>query len=78
MITVEGFSAEQKVLADLMWGIQTLDELKIFLRMISPEYRHKCIVIIEAMRVAVIDHNVDQLKALDQAANVLSKFTSKE
>jgi hypothetical protein len=71
MITIEGFSAKQRALADIMWKMETEDAVNTFIRTLHPKDQREARTVLEMIILAFTDEveSVDQAKALLQKYN---------
>ncbi len=54
-ITIEGLTKKQKLMADLMWSMDSKDQVMTFIRSLSPNDRQQAQVICELMVLALFD-----------------------
>ncbi len=70
MITIEGFTARQRVFADCMWKLNGQDEVYGFIRSLPTEFQPEARTVLNMMVAAVFD----QAENTDIAQSVLDKF----
>lgn len=61
-IKIEGLNAKQRMLADIMWQMNTEDEVKAFIRSLPEADRKQAKVVCELMILALFD-DVDHVDA---------------
>ncbi len=55
MITIEGLNKKQRLLADLMWSMDSKDQVTTFIRSLPERDRKQAQVVCELMVLAFID-----------------------
>jgi hypothetical protein len=55
MIEIVGLTPRQKILADIIWGIEEWDQVEIFIASLSKRDRIDCEGIIEVIRISMIE-----------------------
>lgn len=69
MITIEGFTRKQKMLADIIWALDTQDQVRNFIASLPPKDRNEAQVVCEMMILAFIDEcedTQDAQRVIDQ------------
>ena len=70
MITIEGLTPYQKSLADVLWGMNTWEEIELFVQGLHDAGRADADVVLHMMTAATIDQVVD----VAQSQEYLSRF----
>lgn len=55
MITVEGLTAQQHRLADMIWNCDSQEDVERFITALPPEYKQDALTVRELMIAAVMD-----------------------
>jgi len=71
--TIEGLNAKQRVLADIMWGLDGFDEVAAFIATLPKRERKECHTIIELMKMAVVEQCYDGIGNMDEALSLINK-----
>lgn len=69
MITIEGLTRKQKMLADIIWALDTQDQVRNFIASLPPKDRNEAQVVCEMMILAFIDEcedTQDAQRVIDQ------------
>ena len=61
-IEITGLNKRQKILADIIWGIEDWAQVEIFINSLSKRDRIDCEGIIEMMRMSIVEQIADELK----------------
>ena len=61
-IEIIGLTKRQKILADIIWGIEDWAQVEIFINSLSKRDRIDCEGIIEMMRMSIVEQIADELK----------------
>lgn len=70
MITVEGFTAKQRVLADIMWTMDSKDSVDNFIRTLHPKDQREARTVLEMIILAF----TDEVESVDEAQALLLKY----
>ena len=70
MIEIQGMSAKQMALADIMWAISTKEGVDAFIATLPKAERRECEVVKEMLVLAFLDSITDTL----EACVVIDKF----
>lgn len=73
MITIDGLSQKQKALADILWAMDDIDQVKQFIAALHPKDRKDAEVVCEMMILACFD----EVTKTDIAQQVLVDIMSK-
>lgn len=55
MIQIEGLSKKQRMLADIIWALDTQDQVQAFIRSLPEKDRKQAVVVTQLMILAFID-----------------------
>ena len=70
MIEIQGFTRKQRLLADIIWALDTQDQVQNFIRSLPPKDREQAEVITEMIILAFIDQcdtvDPEVSRAIDQ------------
>ena len=70
MIEIQGFTRKQRLLADIIWALDTQDQVQNFIRSLPPKDRKQAQVITEMIILAFIDQcdtvDPEVSRAIDQ------------
>jgi hypothetical protein len=70
MIEIQGFTRKQRLLADIIWALDTQDQVQTFIRSLPPSDRKQAEVITEMIILAFIDQcdtvDPEVSRAIDQ------------
>jgi hypothetical protein len=73
--TIEGLSPKQMVLADIIWGLDGMDEVLAFMSTLPKRERKECVTIVELMKMAVVEQCYDGINPdMPEAQSVLNQF----
>ena len=73
--TIEGLTAKQMVLADIMWSLDGMEEVTAFIATLPRAERRECATIIELMKMAVVEQCYDGINPdMPEAQSVLNQF----
>ena len=73
--TIEGLTAKQMVLADIMWSLDGMEEVTAFISTLPRAERRECATIIELMKMAVVEQCYDGINPdMPEAQSVLNQF----
>ena len=61
-IEITGLNKRQKILADIIWGIEDWAQVEIFINSLSKRDKIDCEGIIEMMRMSIVEQIADELK----------------
>jgi hypothetical protein len=67
-IEIQGLSAKQMALADIMWDLQEREAVESFIATLPPAQRRDCRTIIELMQLAFADEITDTSEAQELLA----------
>ena len=67
-IEIQGLSAKQMALADIMWDLQEQEEVESFIASLPPAQQRDCRTIIELMQLAFADEITDTTEAQELLA----------
>ena len=73
-ISIEGLTERQSVLADIMWDLETIEEVDAFINTLPPHYQKECKVIVDLMIMATLDLTNTHKEDMNDAKKVLDKF----
>ncbi len=77
-IEITGLNKRQKILADIIWGIEDWAQVETFINSLSKRDRIDCEGIIEMMRMAIVEQIADELKddrnKYPEASEVIEKI----
>jgi hypothetical protein len=72
MITIEGFSAKQRALADIMWKIDSKEGVHTFIGTLHPKDQMEAKTVLEMLILAF----TDEVESVDQARVLLQKYNT--
>lgn len=72
---IDGMTPRMQALADIMWNIDTLEELEYWLTTLSQKDAMLCMTIMKCMLHEKIEEDLQELASYPQASAVLSKFS---
>ena len=70
---IEGLNKRQRAMADILWGMNSTDEVRAFVRSLRGQARLDAQLVVEMMIITICDEieTVDEAKAeLDRIANL--------
>lgn len=70
MITIEGLSRRQQAFADVLWNLETQDQVNDFIQSLPEQQRLECQTVLELIIAATMDEFMDY----DVAADYLKRF----
>jgi hypothetical protein len=70
MIEIEGLSARQRAFCDVLWNMETQDEVDRFINCLPPQQRAECQTVLQLIVAATFDQVMDT----DLAAAELNRF----
>ena len=70
-IVIEGLSKKQRLFADIMWSLDSTDQVTTFIRSLPKKDRQQAQVVCELMILACIDE-VDSVE--DSTVNLINSF----
>lgn len=73
MITIEGLTTKQCIFADVLWGLNGEEEVKRFLKLLSPSDRREAQVVIDMMLAAMFDEAVTA-EDLSEAQELINRI----
>jgi hypothetical protein len=75
--TIEGLNAKQRVLADIMWSLDGIQQVNAFIKSLPKQEQKECRSIIELMKMAVVEQCYDGIGELTEADALISKIKGK-
>lgn len=72
MITIEGFTAKQRVLADIMWSMDSKDRVNMFIDTLLPQDQREAKTVLEMIILAF----TDEVESVDEARVLLQKYNT--
>jgi len=69
-VQIEGFTAKQRALADIMWAMDSKDKVHNFISTLVPRDQREAEVVLEMIILAF----TDEIVSVDEANKVLDKF----
>lgn len=69
-ITLHNLTAQQKLLAEILWNMQSSESVAALIKLLPEPYKHDAKVVRELMTAAVFDQHTDTVIAQE----ALSKF----
>jgi len=70
MITIEELTPYQKKLADLLWAMDTWEEIETFVQQLHDSVRSDAVTVIHLMTAATLDQHMD----VAESEHYLSRF----
>lgn len=70
MIQIEGLSKKQRMLADIIWSLDTQDQVQAFIKSLPEKDRKQAVVVTQMMILAFIDE-VDTVD--EQTIDIINK-----
>lgn len=70
MINIEGLTARQRAFCNLLWNMETQDEVNNFIQSLPQGQQQECQTVLELIIAATFD----QVLECDQAADYLLRF----
>ena len=70
-IQIEGLNKKQRLLADLIWSMDSKEQVVAFIRTLPPKDRRDAQTITEMMILAFLD----EVESIDEAQSILKEFT---
>lgn len=71
MITIEGLNKKQRLLADIIWALDTQDQVQAFIRSLPERDRQQAQLVCQMMILAFIDE-VDTID--DETVELINSF----
>ncbi len=71
MITIEGLNKKQRLLADIIWSLDTQDQVQAFIRTLPERDRREAQLVTQMMILAFIDE-VDSIE--DETVELINSF----
>jgi len=72
---IDGMAPRMQALADIMWGIETLEELDSWMNTLPQKDAMLCMTIMKCMLHEKIEEELVALESYPQAADVLARFS---
>ena len=72
MITIDGFTAKQRVLADIMWSMDSKDRVNMFIDTLLPQDQREARTVLEMIILAF----TDEVESVDEARVLLQKYNT--
>jgi hypothetical protein len=76
-ITIDGLTAKQKVLADIIWQFDDFVDVKRFMDTLPVIERRECEAIVELMKMATLEQLYDGIKDNHEANMVIDKISKR-
>jgi hypothetical protein len=76
-ITIDGLTAKQKVLADIIWQFDDFVDVKRFMDTLPVLERRECEAIVELMKMATLEQLYDGIKDNHEANMVIDKISKR-
>jgi len=76
-ITIDGLTAKQKVLADIIWQFDDFVDVKQFMDTLPVIERRECEAIVELMKLATLEQLYDGIKDNHEANMVIDKISKR-
>lgn len=76
-ITIDGLTAKQKVLADIIWQFDDFVDVKRFMDTLPVLERRECEAIVELMKMATLEQLYDGIKDNHEANMVIDKINKR-
>lgn len=73
-LQIDGLTSEERNLLDVIWGMDTREELAAYYRKQNKRTRQKIDVLIELLRLAMTDQQVDKDKHTLDACRLLKEI----
>jgi hypothetical protein len=73
MITIEGLSRKQKMLADIIWALDSQDQVQTFIASLPPKDRRDAQTVTQLMILAFLDEVTDTTDARRVIADLVDK-----
>ena len=75
MITLEGLSKAQVAMCDLLWDIEDINEMELFLDTLDAPDKKMALTLIQMIVLADIDQQVNSMEDYPDAKRILSTIT---
>ena len=75
--TIVGLNEKQRVLADIMWGLDGIDQVNAFIATLPKRDQTECRSIIELMKMALVEQCYDGISEMTEAQSVLDKIAKR-
>ena len=72
MITIDGFTSKQRVLADIMWNMDSKDRVNMFIDTLVPQDQREARTVLEMIILAF----TDEVESVDEARVLLQKYNT--
>ena len=72
MITIDGFTPKQRVLADIMWNMDSKDRVNMFIDTLLPQDQREARTVLEMIILAF----TDEVESVDEARVLLQKYNT--
>jgi len=72
MITIDGFTSKQRVLADIMWNMDSKDRVNMFIDTLVPQDQREARTVLEMIILAF----TDKVESVDEARVLLQKYNT--
>jgi len=77
MISIDGLTKKQKTMLDIMWSMDSLEEIHAWQATLPLEDQYLCEVLMKLVALAFIDEAVDQDSSLSEAKQVIDHVSQK-
>jgi hypothetical protein len=75
MINIYGLNERQVEMLDLLWSLDSLDDVLIFLDSLDADQRQECHTLIELIQLSIMDTDTEMMSEYKEAKQVLKQFT---
>lgn len=76
-ISIEGLDAKQRMLADIIWSLNTKAQVEAFIRTLPLEMARDARNIVNLMIIASIEQSVGADSPMDEAEEILKRIAKK-
>ncbi len=75
MIQLVGLTHRQVELLDVLWDLDSAEEVQHFISELSDRDQQECQTLMELLRLELLDQSINLLLSFKEANKVISKFT---
>lgn len=72
MIEIDGLDERQRELCEILWELESLNEVETFISVLEPHEQRECRTLVDLMVMATIDHEND--RANDEVKHLINQF----
>jgi len=72
MIEINGLDERQRELCEILWVMESFDEVETFINLLEPHEQRECRTLVDLMVMATIDHEND--RANDEVKHLINQF----